>query len=586
MSNFPDFSRYGYQVEAELGHNRAGGRVTYLATQLKTSEKVVIKQFQFARTGSNWTEYDAYDREIQTLSGLQHSGIPKYLDSLQTEDGFCMVQEYKRARPLSEPRSFAHHEVRKIAVETLEILAYLQTRVPPIIHRDIKPENILVDDDINVYLVDFGFARIGDGEVGVSSVVKGTLGFMPPEQLFNRQLTEASDLYGLGITLICLLTNTKSNDIGNLIDISYRVNFKPLVPKLSLRWVNWLEKMVESRLKDRFPNAAAALAALPEELILPDVVLSQSSLNFVATRIGERPTQTITISNPVPQTGLEGRWEVAPHPSDPPHTPDQHDWILVEPAEFAANRTECQITINTHKLMANKTYTRTLLLHTNALPKTYSLNCQIRTAPLPIRQQKLPYDLLLLLFPFSLAIAWILASVITVAGTMTGSPTAVMIGAATGSVFGFEIVAWMLATAGSPAGATSAVISGVMIGVFTFFMAIATTLSTVGARSALLTGVLAGGLGSMLVGGVTGIVVESLVKRGIRPIYTVWMTLLTTMTAISLGFGLTVDFANPLVWLALGGNGIPLSAMLIYLPLHRTRLTADYRRAEQRLIKP
>ena len=51
--------------------------------------------------------------------------------------------------------------------------------------------------------MDFGFARIGDGEVGVSSVVKGTLGFMPPEQIFNRQLTEASDLYGLGMTLIC-----------------------------------------------------------------------------------------------------------------------------------------------------------------------------------------------------------------------------------------------------------------------------------------------------------------------------------------------------------------------------------------------
>jgi serine/threonine protein kinase len=47
---------------------------------------------------------------------------------------------------------------------------------------------------------------------------------MPPEQMFNRQLTEASDLYSLGATLICLLTQTKSAEIGNLIDEACRIN--------------------------------------------------------------------------------------------------------------------------------------------------------------------------------------------------------------------------------------------------------------------------------------------------------------------------------------------------------------------------
>lgn len=116
------------------------------------------------------------------------------------------------------PRSFSPDEIKQIALSVLEILVYLQNRIPPIIHRDIKPENILVGDQINVTLVDFGFARIGEGEVAISSMVKGTLGFMPPEQLFNRQLTAASDLYGLGATLICLLTGTKSTAIGNLIN--------------------------------------------------------------------------------------------------------------------------------------------------------------------------------------------------------------------------------------------------------------------------------------------------------------------------------------------------------------------------------
>lgn len=165
MGHLPDFSEYGYRLEKELGQNPAGGRVTYLATHLDSKQQVVIKQFQFARVGASWTDYDAYEREIQALKGLHHPGIPHYLDSIHTADGFCMVQEYKKAASLSIPRSFSPHDIRKIAVSVLEILIYLQNRVPPVIHRDIKPENILVDDhQLNVYLVDFGFARVGEAK--------------------------------------------------------------------------------------------------------------------------------------------------------------------------------------------------------------------------------------------------------------------------------------------------------------------------------------------------------------------------------------------------------------------------------------
>jgi serine/threonine protein kinase len=275
MSDFPDFSCHGYQVVRELGHNRAGGRVTYLATRtplpLDTGETggrvegvpVVIKQFQFAQFGASWAQYEAFEQEIKVLRSLNHPGIPRYLDSFQTPDGFCMVQEYKDAECLGTRRDLYYEEIKKkIAVAVLEILVYLQNQKPPVIHRDIKPENILVDKKRNVYLVDFGFARVGGGDVAVSSVVKGTLGFMPPEQLFNRQLTEASDLYSLGATLICLLTGTKSVDIGNLVDAAYRFPVKKLLPKLNPQFIGWLQKMVEPNVKDRYPNAAAALQAL------------------------------------------------------------------------------------------------------------------------------------------------------------------------------------------------------------------------------------------------------------------------------------------------------------------------------------
>lgn len=268
MNAFPDFSNYGYQITRELGHNRAGGRVTYLATEINTKRSVAVKQFQFAQTGANWTQYQACEQEIQILRELDHPSIPRYLDSFPTASGFCMVQEYKNAPSLANSNRWKPEQIKQIAISVLEILKYLQNRVPPVIHRDLKPENILVNNRMNVSLVDFGFARIGGGEVAASSVVKGTLGFMPPEQMFNRQLTVASDLYSLGATLICLLIGINSTEVGSLMDDTGRINFKHRLPQLTPEFLDWLQKMVEPNFKHRYPSADAALNALiPLEVV-------------------------------------------------------------------------------------------------------------------------------------------------------------------------------------------------------------------------------------------------------------------------------------------------------------------------------
>ena len=261
-SQLPDFREQGYQVDKRLGHNRQGGRVTYLATAIESQQPVVIKQFQFAQTGTQWSDYKAHEREIQMLKHLTHPAIPAYLSAFETEAGFCLVQEYKDAPSLAQSRSLSTTEIQQIAIALLEILVYLQQQVPPIFHRDIKPENILVDQNLQVYLVDFGLARLESEELAVSTSVKGTLGFMPPEQLFGRSLTTASDLYGLGASLICLLTQTQSTAIGQLLDQNYRINFKPLLPNLNPRFSQWLGKMVAPNGQDRYANAAEALTAL------------------------------------------------------------------------------------------------------------------------------------------------------------------------------------------------------------------------------------------------------------------------------------------------------------------------------------
>jgi serine/threonine protein kinase len=384
MNAFPDFSTHGYQIEKELGHNSLGGRVTYLGKNTKTQKFVVIKQFQFAQLGASWAEYEAYEQEIKVLKKLDRPGIPRYLDSFQTDSGFCMVQEYKNAES-AVARTFSPPDIKQIAIATLELLVNLQSQKRPIIHRDIKPENLLIDDELNVYLVDFGFARLGGGNIAASSIVKGTMGFMPPEQMFNRKLTKASDLYGLGATLICLLTGTKSADIGNLIDDNYGLHFRHLLPPLPQGWINWLHRMVAPRLQDRFKSAAVALAALKSLDVsrLPKVRIEHYSLEFTATEYGEIMTQTLAISNPIPKTMLCGRWEVAPHRNDPPHTPYDHSWISFQPHKFESNQVECQITVDARQLLANKSYHRQIILHANSEPDTYKINIQVKTAPLP-----------------------------------------------------------------------------------------------------------------------------------------------------------------------------------------------------------
>jgi serine/threonine protein kinase len=278
ISPYPDLTDRQYQIQSELGRNREGGRISYLAQRLdRENELVVIKQFRFVQTEANWQGFKAYEREIQFLRELDHPRIPRYLDSFETVDGFCMVQEYKAAPTLSDRRTFTSIEIKKIALSVLEILVDLQQRIPPIFHRDIKPENILVDEQHQAYLIDFGLARIEKQEVAVSSMVAGTPGFMAPEELFNRPLTKASDLYSLGATIVCLITNTRSTDISNLLDDNYHLEFEHLVTGFNPLFIHWLQRTIAPNPRDRFPDAKTA----QQQLASIDI----ENTNYVATKI-------------------------------------------------------------------------------------------------------------------------------------------------------------------------------------------------------------------------------------------------------------------------------------------------------------
>ncbi|MEM7760298.1 MAG: serine/threonine-protein kinase, partial [Cyanobacteria bacterium P01_A01_bin.40] len=262
MSAYPDLSSYGYKIEEELGCNREGGRITWKAVNIQTQEIVVIKQFCFAQVNSSWSGYKAHQKEIEVLQHLRHPFIPQYLESLETNDGFYLIQKYIAAPNCATKRQLSVARVKQIATNLLDILIYLQQQEPPILHRDIKPENILLDTAFDTYLIDFGFSRPEKQEISGSSLFRGTPGFIAPEQIM--QPTLASDIYSLGITLVYLLTDKDLTEISASAsaDNPYQLNLNLLLPDLERQFRGWLKKMTYAKQSQRFPNALSAKQAL------------------------------------------------------------------------------------------------------------------------------------------------------------------------------------------------------------------------------------------------------------------------------------------------------------------------------------
>ena len=251
-----------YQLQRQLGNN--GIRQTWLAKDLQATDDgqqlVVVKLLAFGGT-VQWEDLKLFEREAQVLKQLNHPRIPKYIDYFSVDDRtlwFGLVQEYIPGvclkEMLTQGKRFTEKQVRKVAIEILEILIYLHELNPPVLHRDIKPSNLIWGEDSNIYLVDFGAVQDKAAKEGVTFTVVGTYGYAPMEQ-FGGKAVPGSDLYALGTTLIHLLTGTSPAELP-VRDL--QIQFRDLVNvKSSL--VNWLEDITEPSVERRISNAREAL---------------------------------------------------------------------------------------------------------------------------------------------------------------------------------------------------------------------------------------------------------------------------------------------------------------------------------------
>ena len=202
-----------YRVLEEIGHGGMGTVYRAVRADDQYSQQVAIKVMR-----GGWGDAAAIERfraERQILANLQHANIARLLDGGTADDGRpYVVMEYVEGRPIDQ-----YSEAHKLSVRArLELfrtvcsaVAFAHQRL--VIHRDIKPGNILVTEQGEPKLLDFGIAKILDDEQGgdatVTMVRMLTPEYASPEQVRGTPVTTATDVYSLGVVLYGLLTGRR-----------------------------------------------------------------------------------------------------------------------------------------------------------------------------------------------------------------------------------------------------------------------------------------------------------------------------------------------------------------------------------------
>ncbi len=299
MLNHGDVLQTQYKLIRRLSQHPV--RQTWLATDQNSDQQVVIKLLPF-NGALEWRDIELFEREVKALECLSHPQVPRYLNHFSLEGTphyLVVVQSYIEGTTLKafldQGRRFTQPFLQDLARQLLELLHYLHTSQPLILHRDIKPSNIILDDTQTPYLIDFGSVQIQAPVEGRTFTIVGTYGYAPIEQYGGRAVP-ASDLYALGATLIHLATGVPPSD---LLDQSMRIQFRHRV-QLDSDFGNWLEKMTDLALDQRFPSAQAALQQLlhpPKPALLTPSPghVSMSTLDIALPEFADNPEPRVPV---------------------------------------------------------------------------------------------------------------------------------------------------------------------------------------------------------------------------------------------------------------------------------------------------
>ena len=204
-----------YRIETLLGQGGMGA--VYRAIDLKFNTPVAIKENLTITPDAQ----RQFTREAGLLHQLRHPNLPRVTDHFSIPgrgqylvmdhiDGDDLKRLLARQGPLPEPRALAW------IGQVLDALEYLHSR--QVIHRDVKPANVKITPQGQIFLVDFGLAKVYDpGQETTIGARGATPGYAPPEQYGQGRTDARSDIYSTGATLYSLLSGQVPPDALDMV---------------------------------------------------------------------------------------------------------------------------------------------------------------------------------------------------------------------------------------------------------------------------------------------------------------------------------------------------------------------------------
>jgi eukaryotic-like serine/threonine-protein kinase len=198
-----------YEIIRLLGHG--GMNRVYLAQDILNSQKVVLK-FPNDELFGDVAVFERYKREAEIGSRLNHPHIQHLLNIDEKRCDHYLVIEYIQGRTLRTvleehaPNLLPPEEATRIIIQVCDALAYAHEH--GVFHRDIKPENIMILDNGDIKIIDFGIALLEGARRVTWRGLSGTMGtpdYMAPEQLRGERGTASSDIYAVGAMLYEML---------------------------------------------------------------------------------------------------------------------------------------------------------------------------------------------------------------------------------------------------------------------------------------------------------------------------------------------------------------------------------------------
>ncbi|KAG5002942.1 hypothetical protein GLYMA_10G048800v4 [Glycine max] len=215
--SFSEIENSTNNFEKKIG---SGGFGVVYYGKLKDGKEIAVKVL----TSNSYQGKREFSNEVTLLSRIHHRNLVQLLGYCRDEGNSMLIYEFMHNGtlkehlygPLTHGRSINWMKRLEIAEDSAKGIEYLHTGcVPAVIHRDLKSSNILLDIQMRAKVSDFGLSKLAvDGASHVSSIVRGTVGYLDPEYYISQQLTDKSDIYSFGVILLELISGQEaiSND--------------------------------------------------------------------------------------------------------------------------------------------------------------------------------------------------------------------------------------------------------------------------------------------------------------------------------------------------------------------------------------